>query len=684
MINPRLPAIYYGGDYNPDQWPEETWSEDMRLFKKARINIITLPVFSWAKLQPEEDKYSFEWLDKVLDLAWENGIYVCLATSTAAQPAWMSKKYPEILPVDVEGRKRAHGARVNFCPNSRIYRKYSKELATRLAERYQSHPSLLVWHIANEYGTYCYCDSCAREFRSWLKARYGTIEELNRVWNMSFWGHTVYDWDEIVPPSYLNEMGRDVWGGHLREYTCFQGISLDYNRFMSDSSLKCYRGEYNAIKAITPDIPVTTNLMGTFKPFDYFKWAEQLDVVSWDSYPAMNTPPGSTSMRHDLMRGLKDGRPFLLMEQTPSQQNWQPYNCLKRPGVMRLWSYQAIAHGADTVMFFQLRRSFGACEKYHGAVIEHVGHENTRVFRECAQLGEELKGLGDKLLDSRLNSKVAVIFDWDNWWAVEFSSGPTRELKYIPQVEKYYKALHAMNISVDMVKPDADLSKYEVVIAPLLYMVKPGTARNIEAFVERGGTFVTTFFSGLVNENDLVVLGGYPGELKKVLGIWVEETDVLLPDMKNSMVVTEPAGDLHGAYECGMLCDLVHLAGAKALAVYGSDFYAGMPVLTVNEFGSGRAYYVASDPEDRFYRDLVKLVCGAKGVRASLEAPEGVEVTRRFKDKKEFTFILNHNEHPLTVDTGDGSFRELLSGKEIQGTLALSSRGVAILERDTE
>jgi len=681
MINSKLPAIYYGGDYNPDQWPEEIWKEDMRLFKKAGINIITLPVFSWAKLQPAEDTYNFEWLDRILDLAWENNIYVCLATSTAAQPAWMSKKYPEILPVDVEGRKRTHGARVNFCPNSKIYRKFSKELAGRMAERYKNHPGLVIWHIGNEYGTYCYCEHCADEFRNWLKARYGTIEELNRVWNMSFWGHTVYDWDEIVPPSYLNEMGKDVFLGYQRDFTCFQGISLDYNRFMSDSSLECYKGEYEVIKAITPDIPITTNLLGTFKPFDYFKWAEQLDVVSWDNYPAMKEPISNIAMRHDLMRGLKDGQPFMLMEQTPSQQNWQPYNSLKRPGVMRLWSYQAIAHGADTIMFFQLRRSFGACEKYHGAVIEHVGHENTRVFRECTQLGEELKNLGDKLLDSRLDSKVAIMFDWDNWWAVEFSSGPSRELKYVEQVEKYYKALHEMNISVDMIRPEADLSKYEIVIAPVLYMVKPGVAKSIENFVEKGGTFVTTFFSGIVNENDLVTLGGYPGELRNVLGIWAEEIDALPPDMKNSIVIKEAWGNLKGEYDCGMLCDLIHLEKAKALAVYGKDFYAGMPVLTENEFGTGKAYYIASDPENRFIKDFIKTLCDDKHLKAPFEAQEGVEVTQRFKDGKEYTFILNHNDQPACISIGEKEGFDLISQRNIQGGAVIEPKGVMIIER---
>lgn len=664
-----FPSVLYGGDYNPDQWPEEIWQEDMRLFKKAGINIVTVPVFSWAKLQPTEETYDFGWLDKVVDLAWENGIYVCLATSTAAQPAWMSRKYPEVLPVDVQGRKKTHGARVNFCPNSDKYRELAVKLAGKLAERYGSHPSLLVWHIANEYGNYCYCDTCGREFRVWLKVRYGSVEEVNRRWNTGFWGHTFYEWEEIVPPSDLN-------GDNI----CFQGMALDYNRFMSDSSLGCYLNEYEVLKAATPHIPITTNLMGTFKPLDYFRWAKHMDVISWDNYPPLDAVMGHIAMRHDLMRGLKDGQPFMLMEQTPSQQNWQPYNSLKRPGIMRLWSYQAVAHGADTVMFFQLRRSRGACEKYHGAVIEHAGHGDTRVFRECAQLGEELKRLEDRFLDSRIQAKAAILFDWDNWWAVELSSGPSVLLKYIPQVEKYYKAFYDRNIAVDMISPDADLSGYDIVVAPVLYMVKPGVASRIENFVQKGGTFVTTFFSGLVDENDLVVLGGYPGELRKTMGIWAEEIDALLPEMKNRLDVTRPYGLVNGSYDCGMLCDLVHLEGAEALALYGKDFYAGRPALTVNRFGSGKAYYIATDPEERFVHDFIGTLCDEKGLVPVLDVPAGVEVTRRFKGEKAFTFILNHHDQEVSIPLGSETHVNLLTGKTVTGEQRLAAKDVLILE----
>lgn len=669
MINDKLPYIYYGGDYNPDQWPEEIWQEDMRLFKLAGINIVTLPVFSWAKLQPSEDTYDFEWLDKIIATVAAEGIFLCLATSTAAQPAWMSRLYPEVLPVDIDGRKRTHGSRVNFCPNSPVYRMFSQRLAVKMAEHYGHHPSLLVWHIGNEYAPHCYCDTCASSFRTWLQKKYGTLEVVNRVWNMSFWSHTVYEWEEIVPPTNLNGNNK-----------CFQGIALDYKRFMSDAILECYQGEYDKIKEITPDIKITSNIWGLFNGLDLKKWADRMDVVSWDSYPQMNEPMSNVAMRHDYMRGLKDGQPFMLMEQTPSQQNWQPYNSLKRPGVMRLWSYQAIAHGADTVMFFQLRRSVGACEKYHGALIAHAGHEHTRVFKECTQLGMELQVLGDTLLDSVTESKVALLFDIDTWNAVEMTSGPNVDLDYLKQAQKYYKAFYDLNVSVDVISPLSDFSKYELIIAPVMYMLKPGVSDRLKLFVKQGGTFVTSFFSGIVNENDIVTLGGYPGELRELLGIWVEEIDSLQPEMTNKIVMDSAFGELRGEYECGLLCDLLHLEGAEALGVYGRDFYAGMPAITRNTFGQGEAYYVATDPEQRFLEQLSQTICERLNLATTHQAPEGVEIRNRQKDDKTYTFVLNHNAYETAVLLNAGSYRDLLSHRVYERTLVLEPYGVAILE----
>ena len=576
----KVNKIVYGGDYNPEQWPEEIWADDMRLLKEANIDIVTLNVFSWAALQPSEETYDFSKLDKIMEMVRDNGLQVCLATSTGAHPAWMAKKYPDILRTEFNGLKRKFGGRHNSCPNSPTYEKYSVRLAQKIAERYRDYNNIVAWHISNEFGGECYCENCEKAFRVWLKKKYQTIENVNRAWNTAFWGHTFYDWDEIVLPNLLSE--------HFeQDRSQFQGITVDYKRFNSESILECYKREYDALKAITPDIPITTNLMGFYKPLDYKMWAKYMDVVSWDNYPSNEDSPAQIAMSHDLMRGINGGEPFLLMEQTPSVTNWLPYNALKRPGVMRLWSYQAVAHGSDSVMFFQMRRTVGACEKLHGAVIDHVGTNETRVFREVKALGAELKELGEQTLGAVTDAKAVIYFDWDNWWAIECSAGPNCDLKYKDEIYNYYQALYKLNIPVDIVGPEDDLGKYQLLIAPILYMTKTGYDEKIRTFVKNGGTFVTTFFSGIADEHDLIVTGGYPGKLRDIMGIWVEESDALPSGAENHFTYRGKA------YPAKLLCDLSHLEGAEALSVYEEDFYAQMPAITKNQFGDGRAYYVA-------------------------------------------------------------------------------------------
>lgn len=664
----KVQKILYGGDYNPEQWPEETWKEDMRLLKSAHIDIVTLNVFSWALLQSDENTYHFEKLDKIMDMVRENGLKVCLATSTAAHPAWMARKYPDILRTELNGMKRKFGGRHNSCPNSPTYQKYAKALAAKLAERYKGYDNIVAWHISNEFGGMCYCENCERRFREWLKNKYKTIDEVNRVWDTAFWGHTFYDFEDIVVPNMLSEH-------FAANRTTFQGISLDYRRFNSESILNCYRMEYDTIHEITPDIPITTNLMGAYQDLDYQMWAKYMDFISWDNYPSNDTPMEETALKHDLMRGLKQGKPFALMEQTPSVTNWLPYNSLKRPGVMRLWSYQAVAHGADTVMFFQMKRSIGACEKYHGAVIDHVGHENTRVFREITELGAELEKIGSLTLGGRTESGAAIIFDWDNWWATDYSAGPSVNLHYFDEVLNYYKAFNNLNISVDLISVEDDLSKYSLVIAPLLYMVKTGHDEKIRSFVNNGGHFLTTFFSGYVDEHDLVTVGGYPGKLRDILGIWVEEEDALPDDASNSFTyqgITYPAT---------LICDLLHTENAQALSAYEKDFYAGMPALTRNNFGKGTAYYVATRSNTDFYRQFIGDICKEISIEPIINTPEHIEVTKRCNSNGTFLFFLNHGEKSDIVLNCGGT--DILADAVYHdgATLTLEANGVMILQQ---
>lgn len=636
IYSSKVKKIVYGGDYNPEQWPEEVWEEDMRLFKEAHIDIVTLNVFNWAALQPDEHTYCFDKLDRVMELVRENGLKVCLATSTGAHPAWMARKYPDILRTEFNGMRRKFGGRHNSCPNSPSYRRFVPELVKRIAQRYGAYDNLVMWHVSNEFGGECYCENCEKAFRVWLRDKYKTLDNLNRSWNTAFWGHTFYDWEDIVLPNLLSE--------HFEyEKTQFQGITLDYRRFNSESILACYQMEADILKEITPDIPVTTNLMGFYPLLDYYKWGKAMDVIAWDNYPAIGEEAASIALTHDLMRGVGGGKPFLLMEQTPSVTNWLPYNAPKRPGEMRLQSYQAVAHGADSVMFFQMRRSIGACEKLHGAVIDHVGTGNTRIFREIRQLGEELDALGAQTLGAEVPAKAAIYFDWDNWWGIRYSAGPSQDLDYRQEVLNYYEALYAQNIPVDIIGTDDDLTGYQLVIAPVLYMTKTGYDEKIRKFVNNGGTFVTTFFSGIVDECDLVLPGGYPGTLRDILGIWVEESDALPSDKENHFSYEGKT------YPARILCDILHAEGAEVKGIYEDDFYKGTPAVTVHEFGEGKAWYAAASSSRAFYHQFMQDVCRTCGIEPLMKPQENLEVMLRKNENGSFLFLLNHGSGPLDV-----------------------------------
>ncbi|ROY43762.1 beta-galactosidase [Enterococcus casseliflavus] len=661
--------ILFGGDYNPNQWPKEIWEEDIRIFKKASINSATVNVFSWAKIQPSENCYDFEELDQIIEKLSTEGFDIVLATSTAALPAWMFKKYPEVARTDYDGRHHKFGQRHNACPNSLVYQKYAERLATKLAEHYGENPQVTCWHINNEYGGECYCDNCEKAFRVWLKDKYHTIEALNKAWNMEFWGHTVYEWDEIVLPNALSE-------GIGYDKTAFAGISIDYRRFNSDSLLKNYMMERDAIRKIDPTTPITTNLMGTFKGLDYFKWAKEMDLVSWDNYPSYNTPWSLVAMTHDLMRGLKQ-QPFMLMEQTPSQQNWQPYNSLKKPGQMRAQSYQTIAHGADTIQYFQLRRSIGACEKFHGAVIEHVGHEDTRVFRETAALGAELAQLSD-IIGTQTQAQVAVIFDWDNYWALEYTSGPTVDLKYVEQIHRYYRYFYEQNIAVDLVPVDADLSKYKLVAAPVLYMIKEGMQERLTDFVKQGGALLTTYMSGIVDQSDNVHLGGYPGPLRELAGIWVEEIDALAPEQSNGVSLVNE--DLSGT--SNLVSDLIHLENAEALAHYTSNFYAGMPVVTKNTFGDGTVYYFGGQLEDQLQDQLFKTIVEESDITPVIEEATKLEIACRENAEAKFFVIINFHEEAQPLPEMFVGKTDLLTGEVLSSEMMLTQYTTYIVKEE--
>jgi len=656
----KFPHFIYGGDYNPDQWPEEIWQEDARLMQEAGVNLVSLGIFSWVKMESKPGVFDFAWLDRLMDLLHSHDVSVNLATPTASPPAWMVKLHPEILPVTAEGITLWHGSRRHYCPHNPDYRKYAVRIASQLAERYKDHPALAMWHVDNEYGGGCYCDNSAATFRIWLKNRYGSLDKLNFAWCTSFWSQTYGDWDEIQPP-------------RISPTQVNPSQQLDWARFISDSWLVCFEEQKSTLKAVTPNTPVTTNFMGFHKGTDYFEHAKQVDVVAQDSYPDTFDPEWmiQNGMICNLIRSVGERRPWILMEQAPSQVNWRLRNAAKRPGVMRLGSYQAVARGADGVMFFQWRQSKAGAEKHHSGMVPHGGTE-TRVWREVKALGNELPKL-NPLLTSQVKAEVAILIDWNNWWALELDSKPSSDLKYHPQLYKYYQPLFERNITVDFVHPESDLSKYKLVIAPNIYLVNDASAKNINQYVNNGGTFVTTFFSGMVDENEHIRLGGYPAPFKDMLGIAVEEYAPYSETQTNSIRTTDEK-----RFVCSFWADVIHLKNAKALGAFEEDYYAGGAAITHNQYGKGNAYYVGTNPDRAGMDWLYAHVCETAGVQAS-NLPAGVEILQRTNGISTWLFALNYSNEKLTIPIQQGGV-DLLTGKQVNGSLELESTGVVIVQ----
>ncbi|WP_406250314.1 beta-galactosidase [Microbacterium sp. M] len=662
----RLGGIAYGGDYNPEQWDRATWVEDVRLMCEAGVNLVTVGVFSWSSLEPRDGHFTFGWLDEIIDLLWSNGIAVDLATPNAAPPPWLAG-HTDTLLVERDGRRVSIGSRGHFCPSSELYRDRSRRIASALAERYRNHPAIALWHIGNEYHAHCFCDTCDSRFRGWLQHRYGSLEELNDRWGTTFWSQGYDAWDQVHLPSKVR--------GHVNPTR-----ELDFSRFTSEVQHELFLAERDILRAAAPGIPITTNFMAFFPLIDYRRWAEGVDVVSLDMYPDPAVPGSliEAAFQYDLMRSLRHGQPWLLLEQASSAVSQWQVNVAKSPERMRLGSYQAVARGADSVMFFQWRASRYGQEKFHSAMVPHGG-ESTDTWRAVRALGQELDTLRD-VPGSRIRAEAAIVWDWDNKWAVEGAAHPLNSFSYRDVVMEHYRALWRTGVHADVISLDDDLSAYRVIVVPNQYLLSQHAADALRRFVENGGHVLVSYFSGIVDEHDHVALPGYAPGLRETIGAHVRDITAIREGEAIPLVVSMEIADLPGSAAAMRWQDDIGLETATALVSYGSGRFAGRPAVTDNRLGAGRAIYVGTTLDEGLLGAIMSDLVKTAGVRPPLSAPADVEVVERRSEAASYLFALNHSDEARNVVLEREAIDRLTGVAYSSGhTLELAPQDVAVL-----
>lgn len=678
-------GFWHGGDYNPEQWLDhpEIIAEDFQLMKQAHVNTITIGVFAWSKLEPREGEFDFAWLDDIFARANANGIQIILATPSGARPQWLSETYPEVNRVDEYGRRHHHGFRHNHCYSSPVYRQKVQRINRKLAQRYGQNPALKLWHVSNEYSGMCYCHYCQENWRKWLRAKYGSLEAINRAWYLTFWSGRYSSWSQVKPPSPLGE-------------TKVHGMDLDWKRFCTDMTIDFFQQEIKPLRAITPNIPVTTNFMAEghdqhqFVPLlgmNYRQFARQLDVVSWDSYPDWHNnfePLAETAMKsayvHDQYYSLKK-QPFLVMESTPSFVNWHAFNKSKRPGMHILSSFQQIAQGSDSTLYFQWRQSYGNSEKFHGAVVGHDDDPHNRVFQEVAQYGQRLAKIKEVQGATKQN-KVAILFDWESNWALERGGGygrPTR--RYLQTLQNHYAVFWEQDIGVDILTPDQDFSNYALVIAPMLYLQTATTMSKLQDYVKQGGTLIGSYFSAIVDSHDLVYTGPWAPPLQKLFGVQPKELEPLYPDEHNQI---EFGGHCYPVNDYAQI--MTAQDSSQVLASYQHDFYQNTPAVVTHKYGQGQAYYLAMRSNRDFLRALYQPIIARLDLANPFVTQASPEVSAqcRVKNQLQYYFVMNFSKKAQHIQLTKSSI-DVETGSTVATSLALPPYGVRILKvKDSE
>ncbi|MFF8927162.1 beta-galactosidase [Streptomyces longwoodensis] len=643
--------VLFGGDYNPEQWPEETWREDVRLMRRARVTSVTLGVFSWSTIEPEPGAREFRWLDTLMDLMHDHGIDVVLATPTASPPPWMGRLHPDTLPRDADGRTEWWGGRQHFSHSSATYRRYAAAITEDLAARYAGHPALTLWHINNEYCTYDHGDEAAAAFRRWLRERYGTLDALNTAWGTAFWSQGYDTWDGVLPPRRAH-------------YLTNPAQVLDFRRFTSDMLLECFRAERDIVRRHTPHLPVTTNFMPLWSGQDAWRWAGEEDVVSVDLYPDPRDPLGAQhgALVQDMTRSQAGGGPWMLMEQAAGPVNWRGVNHPKPRGLNRLWSLQAVARGADAIHYFQWRQSRQGAEKFHSGMVSHAG-EHGRTFQEVVELGADLARIGPEVAGRPVGADIAVLHDWDAWWASAQDGRPSARVDLPDVLHAWHRALWEAHLTTDFAHPEHDLSDYRLVVVPQLYALTDAATDHLLAYVRAGGTLVSGFLTGVADQDDRVREGGMDARLRALFGIrtlhewWPLEAGETAPcDGFDGTLWSEEIEPDDTADE--------------TIPYVGGEL-DGLPAV----LRRGRAWYLSTLPEPDALRALLTRIAAGAGLRPVLAGlPADVEAVRR----GDLLFLLHHGREPVVVDV-PGTHHDLLTGTAHTDRVLLGRYGAVVL-----
>ncbi|MFV0426441.1 MAG: beta-galactosidase [Beutenbergiaceae bacterium] len=652
-----LAQIGFGGDYNPEQWPDDIRLADLDLMGQAGVNIVSLAIFSWASIEPTQGVFEWEWLDTTMDRLHKAGVRVALATATASPPPWLCHAHPDILPRTADGVVLSPGGRQHYAVSSASWRQYAVRMATLMAQRYRQHPALVLWHVDNEIGCHQphdYSDSAAIGFRRWLRQRYGSIAALNQSWGTQFWSQRYSDFNQVLPPrtapTYANPSQQ-----------------LDFARYSSDELLGYFTMLRDAIRPITPTIPITTNFMcGTAKWMDYFRWATEVDVVANDHYTVADDPDRHIDLAFaaDLTRGVAGGKPWILMEHSTGAVNWQPRNRAKGPGELLRNSLAHIARGADAAMFFQWRASAAGAEKFHSALVPHAGADS-KIFQDSVALGATLKQLAP-LVGTRVHARAALVWDYQAWWAAELDSHPSQDVRYPDRARAFYTALWNRGITVDIVHPGADLDGYDLIVVPTLYLITDGDAANIAAAAHRGASIAITYFSGIVDDDDQIRLGGYPGAFRELLGT---RTDEFFPLLAHERLT------LDDGTTARLWTERVSPVDADTVRRFVDGPMAGGAAITRRAAGDGAAWYVATHQDQAGTAALVDALIAESGVAPVAAAPSGVEIVRRSGAEGSFVVVINHTDAEVRIDVPG---TDLLTGSRVQQA-RVASGGCAVL-----